>query len=715
VIRKLALALALWLAPLPALAALAIDSQESANTGHAGASPLTWSFTNTAGTLLIVGVCLNNTAAGTPAVSAVTYNGVAMSAISGTTNTGVSGSSTTVCTLYQLLSPATGAHTVSVTWAGNCGGCYADAIAGAISFTGNNSTTPTGNPGTASDTSGASSAATVSLTGTASGDYVVSLVATGSAVGGGSGSTTTSWKLNVTTNDAGDNAALGQQTTAGGTVSAGFSVTPDLWFMSAIEVFAGGGAAPPTPTNGLELVSVGGTLNHGDGSPGGGGGALAPGFFVSSTGNDNNLGTLASPWATIFHAQQVMRGNNCGTVPTGICLTYVRSGTYNLTSAISATSADNGETLQFYPPDGVNTAILDGGNTIDGIFQLNGVTNFTINGLKIQNPVALAVFCGNACNGLTLKNSDISLNHSGNSALGFGGFAPILGLFGRNMLISHNAVHDAAGTGIGVYAFASGDSIDGTVIDGNAVYRIGQSVNDDGAIYCDMHANNLNGGHITISNNYVVDYGASGVQSEGIYLDDDCSNATVTGNIIGPPNVNMNTFGNFRADILINGGCCNTFQNNLVDLGATAADAGNWIYGMSNNSGSGGSIPFTWTSSNIFQNNIVISGYSSNSLTTRDGVVYDQAGGTPTQFVSIQKNAYHNYGGGIEATNGTLVSDISPQHYTPTQLGLLSCPNGVYAVSGGSTVTGAPVSFPLLPTSWGPPGFTPPATPNHSC
>jgi hypothetical protein len=73
----------------------------------------------------------------------------------------------------------------------------------------------------------------------------------------------------------------------------------------------------------------------------------APGYFVATNGSDSNSGlTITSPWATLAHAQSMMEGNSCGGTPTGPCITYIRAGTYSLSATLTLTSADNGETWQ---------------------------------------------------------------------------------------------------------------------------------------------------------------------------------------------------------------------------------------------------------------------------------------------------------------------------------------------------------------------------------
>lgn len=225
--------------PCAATIPLAIDSQETSGVGHnSTTSPLTWSFNNVSGTFLLVGVTVNAVTEGAaPTVTGVTYNGVAMTAVPGASVSSFVSFAGSFIALYYLISPATGFNTVSVSFAGT-DEQYLDAICGAISFRGASALAPVGNGVNASNTTGSSTVATVAVPGTTSGDYVVSLVATGTSVGSATAPTTLSWLLNISTSDGADNAAMGQQTTSGGTVNPTYSVTADYWFIVAAEVFA---------------------------------------------------------------------------------------------------------------------------------------------------------------------------------------------------------------------------------------------------------------------------------------------------------------------------------------------------------------------------------------------------------------------------------------------------------------------------------------------
>lgn len=232
--------------------ALAIDSQESGGVGHnSGTSPLTWTFNNVAGTLLIVGAVVGTDSA-VPAhadITGVTYGGVAMIAVP-------SGSIFWFLTdhskaqLWYLRASdglPTGSNTVSVSFTIGTDSVNHDCIAGAISFTGSDPTTPFGTAASAKfDTGSGSTPATVNVTGTTSGNIVVAIIADGNAVPVPTAPSTNSWALGVSTHTAADNAALMKQA-AGGTITmaATFSAA-DYWGIVAVEVLASGGGGGGT-------------------------------------------------------------------------------------------------------------------------------------------------------------------------------------------------------------------------------------------------------------------------------------------------------------------------------------------------------------------------------------------------------------------------------------------------------------------------------------
>jgi hypothetical protein len=423
------------------------------------------------------------------------------------------------------------------------------------------------------------------------------------------------------------------------------------------------------------------------------------GFYASPSGSDSNPGTQALPFATLAKAQAAMQS-----APALSKVTCFKAGTYNVSNTIHLTSADSGTTYQFDPAGNVNVAVIDGGSTTQ-IFSVDGVSNWKWNGIKIQH-------CGGPCmltpsnpriTNITIENSDLGLDTNNGSV---GGFTPVVGLDNvTNSTFKNNYFHDCVSQCLTLLAFNAGDSLDGDVVSGNFAERCVTQVNDGGCYYFAMRNSNITAGHITISGNFARNYGESGVpNARCIYLDDDASNATVTGNICGPANPAV-----FQPQaIIVNGGSSNVMTGNLIDLGQNGAE---FITAWTQ-PGGGGALFFNWVGPNDFHGNIIVAGYSGATQTQDSdapGKEYDQGSGYPPQFGIIAHNMYKNYGGGNEGTTGNIVSDSSPLHFDPL------CTGYLYTLAANSPAFAAPVNFPPLPTAWGPPGFVPATTTVKSC
>jgi hypothetical protein len=200
---------------------LTVNSEMASATGAtATAASLTYSFSNTAGTFLLVGVVLGDPGR---TVSSVTYGGVAMTLVdSQITHDGVTGGRVYI---YKLSSPLTGANNVVVT---------PDAstiiMSGAISFTGENAT-PLGTPFKAAGNSGT---ITVNVTGTASSSIIVDVAGSGVFFSGQTG--TLSWERNVSNSTYSGNGSSQRSPGNGGTVTMSHTATGDGWAIIAVEV-----------------------------------------------------------------------------------------------------------------------------------------------------------------------------------------------------------------------------------------------------------------------------------------------------------------------------------------------------------------------------------------------------------------------------------------------------------------------------------------------
>lgn len=245
-------------------AAVTIDSQEASGNGHGGTtSPLTWNFTNTAGGFLVCAVDISQaqTGGGTPTISAVSYNSVSMSLVdSYATGTPILTYDGDLLAFYSLQSPATGSHTVSVSFSYvGTPGANAGTIAGCISFSGADTSAPFGtvvkNKETTLGTNTSGSAVVPSST---SGNYVIATMNTGSGGVATTAPSTQSWLLNQSTHTGGDNSALSYQA-AGGSITMAYTFTADIWSVMAVEVKAagGGGGATTSGCGSLSLLHVG--------------------------------------------------------------------------------------------------------------------------------------------------------------------------------------------------------------------------------------------------------------------------------------------------------------------------------------------------------------------------------------------------------------------------------------------------------------------------
>src|ERR1700677_1188558 len=78
---------------------------------------------------------------------------------------------------------------------------------------------------------------------------------------------------------------------------------------------------------------------------------IVPAYYVSVNGNDSGNGSASNPFATLARAQEAMEGSSIHT-------TYVEGGTYNLSSSLNLSSADNG--MAFLAAPG-QTPVLNGG------------------------------------------------------------------------------------------------------------------------------------------------------------------------------------------------------------------------------------------------------------------------------------------------------------------------------------------------------------------
>jgi len=420
--------------------------------------------------------------------------------------------------------------------------------------------------------------------------------------------------------------------------------------------------------------------------------------------------------------------------------TYLRAGTYALTSGITFTSADDGVKISYYLPDGYNSAILDRGihamaaSASNWVFTINGGSNITIDGLTIQNFGAWAIgihggaidsagggaafsATGTAANDTIINNiiqNGYTATSTVNADSGWAGGGIHASGSTANLHILNNVVINQYGNGIRAVPTDAGGGYpnpasnqNGLTISNNVVLATNQGIGDGGAIY--VQDLNFNSTGITISNNFIRDYQADPAlrnstvpaRDVAIYLDEGACNVTVTGNIIAatanaisdPGPLNPSTMAFYSSS-----GHNNLWSGNIVDLG-TAGVIQDFDYEFFSGSGAPAMTDNTFTG-NIFIGNWsgAQRGYGSGSGPTGFG------GGGPVN-PTVAHNMYYNYGGGSLSTTGPLFRDVSPITGSNP---LIS--GATYKIGGGSPAVDSPVDFPSIAGDWGPPGYVIPAT-----
>jgi hypothetical protein len=271
-------------------------------------------------------------------------------------------------------------------------------------------------------------------------------------------------------------------------------------------------------------------------------------YYVSTTGNDSNPGTIASPWLTIQHA--------ANTVTAGATV-YVFGGVYNQSVNFPNSGRRSAPiTFQSYPGQ---TAVIDGtgvscctsnppssGNEIQGLFNIVNQSYIIVRGFEIRNYTTSVAAYTPA--GIWITGS------------------------GRGIQIRNNRVHNITTTseedgnafGISVYG-TSKTPITQLVINGNEVYDLktgqSESVNVDGNVT-----------HFKITNNLIHDddnigIAAIGYEGVGPVGYDEAMYGEVSGNTVYNISgiANPGEGNSYDADGLYCDGCAYvTFERNII-------------------------------------------------------------------------------------------------------------------------------------------------------
>lgn len=280
----------------------------------------------------------------------------------------------------------------------------------------------------------------------------------------------------------------------------------------------------------LLIISV--TLSCGDSGTGpqqGSGNA----FYVSPDGDDNNPGTLESPWETIGMAARTITAGDT---------VYVRGGTYS-ERVVPENSGTSQEAMVVYMAYSGESPVIDGtGVSIPG----------DMGGLVEVSGLAYIVF-----DGFTVRNAGTADNHCG-----------IL-LDGSSSVTVRNCyTFNTVSSGIGVWDCSM------VTLDNNEV----ELACNDGEQECITVAGTDN---FTVNSNHVHDSGPGSIGGEGIDIKDGSSDGTVCGNEVH----DINRIGIYidawdkRTDLISVYG--NVVYDTADDGFALASEAGGLLTGIS--------------------------------------------------------------------------------------------------------------------------------------
>jgi hypothetical protein len=431
------------------------------------------------------------------------------------------------------------------------------------------------------------------------------------------------------------------------------------------------------------------------------------GYYVSNqAGRDSWSGRLPSPnsiytdgpFQTLAKAQSAMQGSGTKT-------TTVRAGTYSITSVWRFSPSDNGESWVAYPGESVT---LDGGSN-GGVdlnnFGAGGVSHVTFDGLTFLNMGTAAVNLGGDDSMTFRRNTFLNCNqnciragHLTNSTFDsniFRGQFPgspsgpgsnpwyVVDLFygASGIQFTHNLVESVEGGAISFGGAGPSFPLANITVDRNIFRDIGiGNVGDTGVVYVDDPAHVSSG--IQITNNFIDGNAAGNIGDSGakaFYLDDNASNALVSGNI-------CRRCGQWAWQI--HGGDHNVIVNNIFDLSTGGLNPlGLYQTSYFTDYGMAG---------NVFQRNIIyFSGSTPSSLYQVDYL----NGHNDDPLAADSGNLYYSATGST-VPNGARLIDSNPVYANP----LFTSPSsGDYSMPSSSPAY-TRIGFQQLATDQGPAG-----------
>jgi hypothetical protein len=246
--------------------------------------------------------------------------------------------------------------------------------------------------------------------------------------------------------------------------------------------------------------------------------AAATSFYVATSGNDTNRGTITQPWRTIQKAANTAMPGS---------IVYVRAGVYNerVTINVSGSATDGSVTFRNYPNE---TAVLDGTKLTvpaveNGLFLIADRSYIIIKGFEIRNSktatrdrVPVGIHIRGASHHIQIRNNKIHhIEHNGTWAVGT----------------------DAHG--IAVYGTSSTESINNLIIDGNELYAMKLGSSESLVVNGNVDGFQITGNTIHDNNNIGID----AIGFEGVSPDpatDQARHGLIARNVV----YQINSYGN---------------------------------------------------------------------------------------------------------------------------------------------------------------------------